>query len=94
VFLYERPDANVKTYVPVIKSLVMNSVDNLQYEDVTVAIFPANLLDVPLVAPRGTSVLPLYAAVALGVAAVLLLLLMRGKKPTIPRSFRGMRQPS
>lgn len=46
VFIYERPAANVKAYVPVIKNLVMNSVDNLHYEDVAVAIFPANLLDV------------------------------------------------
>jgi type III secretion protein J len=94
VFIYERPDANVKTYVPVIKSLVMNSVDNLQYEDVTVAIFPANLLDVPLVAPRGTSMLPIYAAVALGIAGVLLLLLMLGKKPAIPGQLKRMRQAS
>lgn len=94
VFIYERPDANVKTYVTVIKSLVMNSVDNLQYEDVTVAIFPANLLDVPLGAARGTSVLPIYAAAALAFAAILLLMLLRGKKPAVPASFKRLRQPS
>jgi type III secretion protein J len=79
VFLYERPSANVKTYVPVIKSLVMNSVDNLQYEDVTVAIFPANLLDVPVTPLRTKSgLLPVYAALALFLCAVLAGVLMLG----------------
>lgn len=41
VFLYHRPDVSVREYVPVVKSLVVNAVNGLAYEDVAVALFPA-----------------------------------------------------
>ncbi|MEM6666696.1 MAG: type III secretion inner membrane ring lipoprotein SctJ [Pseudomonadota bacterium] len=41
VFIYQDPAIEVERHVPVIKTLIVNSVDGLNYEDVTVAIFPA-----------------------------------------------------
>lgn len=51
VFVYHLPDANIAQYVPVIKNLIVNSVNGLNYEDVAVAMFP----NVPggYVAPSG-----------------------------------------
>ncbi|MCC2110472.1 MAG: type III secretion inner membrane ring lipoprotein SctJ [Hyphomicrobiales bacterium] len=42
VFIYHNPDTDVRRHVPLIKNLIVNSVDGLNYEDVTVALFPAN----------------------------------------------------
>lgn len=42
VFVYHLPDAPVLQYVPVIKNLIVNSVNGLNYEDVAVAMFPSS----------------------------------------------------
>jgi type III secretion protein J len=41
VFVYHLPDANIAQFVPVIKNLIVNSVNGLNYEDVAVAMFPS-----------------------------------------------------
>jgi len=41
VFLYHDPLADIRKQVPVIKTLIVNSVSGLAYEDVAVALFPA-----------------------------------------------------
>ncbi|MEZ5840542.1 MAG: type III secretion inner membrane ring lipoprotein SctJ [Hyphomicrobiales bacterium] len=51
VFIYHNPGADMRRHVPLIKNLIVNSVDGLNYEDVTVALFPT---DAPV--PGGRSV--------------------------------------
>lgn len=41
VFVYHLPDALIGQYIPVMKNLVVNSVNGLQYEDVAIALFPS-----------------------------------------------------
>lgn len=41
VFIYHLPEASLAPYLPIIKNLVVNSVNGLNYEDVTVAFFPS-----------------------------------------------------
>jgi type III secretion protein J len=41
VFVYHLPDANLAQHVPVIKNLIVNSVNGLNYEDVAIAMFPS-----------------------------------------------------
>jgi type III secretion protein J len=45
VFIYVDPGADVSKQTGVIKSLVMNAVNNLAYEDIAVAFFPSATLD-------------------------------------------------
>ena len=40
VFVYHLPEANLSQHIPVIKNLIVNSVNGLNYEDVAVALFP------------------------------------------------------
>lgn len=42
VFVYFQQGASINQHVPVIKSLIMNSVNGMAYEDVAVALFPSN----------------------------------------------------
>ena len=42
VFIKHRGDADIQTLVPEIKSLVAHSIENLTYEKVTIALFPAD----------------------------------------------------
>lgn len=41
VFVYHQPGADVTPHVPLIKNLIVNSVNGMAYEDVAVGIFPA-----------------------------------------------------
>jgi len=85
VFIKHRPDRDLSGQVAQIKTLVVNSIEGLSYENVTVALFPAD--DVPLAPakpplpagqakPRATQAaigLPLDTTFASGAAASLLL---------------------
>ena len=42
VFVYHQPGVQVNAYVPLIKNLVVNSVNGMAYEDVAVGLFPAS----------------------------------------------------
>lgn len=48
VFISYRPDSNVPGSVSLIKNLVMNSVEGLSYDKISIALFPANLKTIPL----------------------------------------------
>lgn len=42
VFIYHDPVVEMTTHVPVIKKLIVNSISDLNYEDVSIALFPAS----------------------------------------------------
>lgn len=42
VFIYHHPTTPVREYIPMIKGLIVNSVNGLMYENVAVALFPAD----------------------------------------------------
>jgi type III secretion protein J len=50
VFIKHRPDKDLSAQVPQIKALVVNSIEGLKYDNVTVALFPAESL--PPAAPK------------------------------------------
>lgn len=83
VFIKHRADANVGTLVPVVKNLVLRSIEGLAYENVNVTLVAA--------APFGGSVAPAGAARNAGVAPLLsivfgsLLLLLGGAAVLIAR---------
>lgn len=56
IFVYHQPNVNISQHVPVIKNLIVNSVNGLNYEDVAVALFPANISGA--VSSAGLSSLP------------------------------------
>lgn len=80
VFIKHRPDRNLASQVTQIKALVVNSIEGLAYDNVTVALFPAE--GIPAEAPKpvaaasaapvpGTQVgTPLLAGTAAGVLAL------------------------
>lgn len=47
VFISYRPDSNVQGSVSLIKNLVLNSVEGLSYDKISVALFPASIKTVP-----------------------------------------------
>lgn len=47
VFISYRPDSNVPGSVSLIKNLVLNSVEGLSYDKISVALFPASIKTVP-----------------------------------------------
>lgn len=74
VFIKYRPGIDLEQQLPQIKALVVNAVEGLSYDNVTVALFPAQ----PLPAPRApgigerfvASLAPLVAAGLAGLAAI------------------------
>lgn len=67
VFVYHLPDVPMAPHVPVIKNLVVNAVNGLNYEDVAIALFPQ--------APAGYSGSGLFAGLPSGNHIVLILLM-------------------
>src|SRR5882672_4468253 len=53
VFIKHRPDRNLSSQIPQIKALVVNSIEGLAYDNVTVALFPAE--SIPAEAPKPQS---------------------------------------
>ena len=47
IFIKYRPDVDIAMVVPEIKKLVMNSVEGLTYEKITVGLFPAEIKEAP-----------------------------------------------
>lgn len=75
VFIKYRPGANIETQVGKVKALVVNSVEGLKYENVTVETFPAQPL--PMVhGDAGASALSGGVLAAIGGVVVLLLALL------------------
>lgn len=75
VFIKHRPDKNLTAQVPQIKALVVNSIEGLSYDNVTVALFPADGLTrepAPAATPAmaGATVLPLAGGAAGALALV------------------------
>lgn len=76
VFIKHRPDKNLTAQVPQIKALVVNSIEGLSYDNVTVALFPADGLTrepVPAASPAtagATVLLPLAGGAAGALALV------------------------
>jgi type III secretion protein J len=79
VFIKYRPDRDLSSQVTQIKALVVNSIEGLSYDNVTVALFPAETIpDAPKVAPAAASTpvpgvslsAPLLAGTAGGVLAL------------------------
>lgn len=71
VFVYHQPGVSVAQHVPVIKNLIMNSVNGMAYEDVAVALFPANTA--PVAASSSFAGLPSGNHIVLIVLGALLL---------------------
>lgn len=75
VFIKYRPGTNIDAQVGKVKSLVVNSVEGLKYENVSVATFPAQPLPATAVTSGGSGVAGLLAvlvpALAVAVAAML-----------------------
>lgn len=78
VFIKHRPDKNLTAQVPQIKALVVNSIEGLSYDNVTVALFaadglsrePAPAAAAPAQAGAAAIVLPLLAGGAAGTLAL------------------------
>jgi type III secretion protein J len=74
VFIKYRPGIDLERQVAQIKSLVVNAVEGLQYDKVTVALFPAQPLPAPRAVGFGEQVVasagPIVAAGALGLGLV------------------------
>ena len=78
VFIKHRPDRDLSSQVTQIKALVVNSIEGLSYDNVTVALFPADGLTrepapaagTPVVATSSALFVPLLAGGAAGVLAL------------------------
>ena len=83
-FIYKDPSVDLQSSIPTIKTLITNSIDGLDYEDVAVAVFDARSPSTtPLARPQGS--LSLAALAGYGVLALVALFLWRkltGRKPT------------
>lgn len=89
VFIKHRPDRDLAAKVPQIKALVVNSIEGLAYDHVTVALFAAERLPVAPASPPGAArmagtgmTMPIVAGGGFGLAAWLggTLLWWRGRR--------------
>jgi type III secretion protein J len=100
VFIKHRPERNLAGQITQIKALVVNSVEGLAYDNVTVALFPAEIIPGQAPKPQATGALreaaasyPLLAGALGGVLALggggLLWLRRRGSghEETTPRAL-------
>jgi type III secretion protein J len=62
VFIKHRPDKDFTRQVPQIKALVVNSIEGLPYDNVTVALFAAESLPLGAAAPEAKSAAPAQPA--------------------------------
>jgi type III secretion protein J len=58
VFIKHRPERNLSGQISQIKALVVNSIEGLSYDNVTVALFPAEGMPAEPSAPSGSTVAP------------------------------------
>lgn len=86
IFVYHQPNVNISQHVPIIKNLIVNSVNGLNYEDVAVALFPASLSGA--VSSAGLSSLPFGNQTVL-IVIVVLLLGMALFRRSLGRAFNG-----
>jgi len=76
VFIKYRPGTNIDTQIGKVKALIVNSVQGLKYENVSVETFPAQPL--PTVAPKDGGTVLNANLIGLGVAGLLLLVVALG----------------
>jgi type III secretion protein J len=91
VFIKHRPEKDFTGQVAQIKALVVNSIEGLPYDNVTVALFPAEALPLPApapAAPAGQAPLPDVKLVAGGAGGGVLLLcgawMLLRRRPAAP----------
>ena len=93
VFIKHRPEKDLAPQVPQIKALVVNSLEGVSYDSVTVALFPAeSLVPAPptaAAAPQATLELPLLAGIGSGVCAIVAGLLWWRRRPSPARAVSG-----
>ena len=70
VMLKHRPGLNVDALLPKVRALVVNSVEGLPYESVSVVAFAAEPTPTVAPVPEGQAAVPLVLAVALGTASL------------------------
>lgn len=91
VFIYVNPGADIRGQMGTIKTLVMNSVNNLAYEDVAVALFPAttsgSMTAAPstLSAPNGSTLIGIAFVISAISLATFLGFRLKRSKPVARR---------
>ena len=88
VFVYHSPDINLNPQIPVIKNLIVSSVESLNYEDVTVALFPS---DSPQMTTSVTSQLKSIPTLPIAILFALVFLFFAFKKSGSRARTRGGR---
>ncbi len=86
VFVYHSPDINLNPQIPVIKNLIVSSVESLNYEDVTVALFPA---DSPQMTQSVTSQLKQLPTLPIAILIAAIFLFFAFKKTSSRTRPRG-----
>lgn len=92
VFIYQAGNTDLSAEIPTIKNLIVNSVPNLRYDAVTVALFTANATSPN---PSGGTLFSASNANWLGILpmAVLLVLGLFGLKYSLSRPTKALPQP-
>ncbi len=71
VFIYQEKGLNLQTYIPTIKNLIVNSLDNLEYANVEVALFDDNSASQPRTTIASTAGSGMWNIVIMGLLAAL-----------------------
>lgn len=90
VFVYHSRDTNLNAQIPMIKNLIVSSVESLNYEDVTVALFPAEATDIPSSVSSQLQSLPTLP-IAVLIAVVFLFIAYNKTKTRARPTVRGQR---